>query len=60
MPDVKVNVKLLWIQFEDVLAPAFGLTVKEFLRIHPAHNPHIGKACTRHAGSRRLRVSRLC
>lgn len=25
----KVNAKLLWIQFEDVLAPALGLTVKE-------------------------------
>jgi 5-methylcytosine-specific restriction endonuclease McrA len=29
MSKTRVNVKLLWIQFEDVLAPAFGLTVKE-------------------------------
>lgn len=27
--DIKVNAKLLWIQFEDVLAPRLGLTVKE-------------------------------
>ncbi len=29
MSDIKVNVKLLWMQFEDVLAPRLGLTVKE-------------------------------
>src|SRR6266478_3372080 len=29
MPNKKLNAKLLWIQFEDVLAPRLGLTVKE-------------------------------
>jgi HNH endonuclease len=29
MPNKKLNPKLLWIQFEDVLAPGLGLTVKE-------------------------------
>src|SRR5262245_4406634 len=29
MPRKNPNAKFLWIQFEDVLAPAFGLTVKE-------------------------------
>src|SRR5215475_785726 len=29
MPDKKVDVKVLWIQFEDVLTPALGLTIKE-------------------------------
>ena len=29
MPDKKINPKLLWMQFEDVLAPRLGLTVKE-------------------------------
>ena len=27
MPNKKLNPKLLWIQFEDVLAPRLGLTV---------------------------------
>jgi hypothetical protein len=29
MPNKKLNAKLLWMQFEDVLAPRLGLTVKE-------------------------------
>jgi 5-methylcytosine-specific restriction endonuclease McrA len=29
MPDKKINPKLLWMQFEDVLAPRLGLSVKE-------------------------------
>jgi len=29
MPGKKLNAKLLWMQFEDVLAPRLGLTVKE-------------------------------
>jgi HNH endonuclease len=29
MPNKKLNPKLLWIQFEDVLAPGLGLTIKD-------------------------------
>ena len=29
MPNIKVNVRLLWMQFEDVVAPRLGLTAKE-------------------------------
>src|SRR2546427_12165499 len=29
MPNKTLNAKLLWMQFEDVLAPRLGLTVKE-------------------------------
>jgi hypothetical protein len=29
MPNKKLSAKLLWMQFEDVLAPRLGLTVKE-------------------------------
>jgi len=29
MLNKKLNAKLLWMQFEDVLAPRLGLTVKE-------------------------------
>src|SRR2546428_11374506 len=29
MPNKKLNAKRLWMQFEDVLAPRLGLTVKE-------------------------------
>ena len=40
MLNKKLNAKLLWMQFEDVLAPRLGLTVKEravysYLLRHP-------------------------